>query len=289
MDELSGVLDNINKLDIPAPVDAYIRDLKGTFNFYDDLFRLYRDLMKIPDTDIKGDYYRDLFLGVVTYYIKEKYSNFKPTCLRLINKSIDRTAKVVKLKAERDSIYKLLLGIKYRLVRLERILFLKDVDYDNEVFFRSIRDTYSKNIQIKTVRVFNDTKFGQAIKTYDQLFILGHGDERGSDLGGKNVTAKWLSEKMSQPDTIVKVLGVFSCQKNLSSSILKNKVDYFITDSSISSPDYAEMFLFGFFQNYLKSWRIKDSFEIAGVAPIFRASANLRMELFERGALISRR
>ena len=289
MEELNGVLDLLNALDMPSPVNEFIDDLSGSYSFYDDLFTIYRKLEAMPVVDKKSDFYKEVFMSIVSYYTMTKYPRLSVKCLKSINKALIQLPNVVRKKTEKEAIYGILLGIKYRIVKLKRSLFLVDSWYDKEVFFRSIRDTFSNNVRIRTIRKFNEIKFKQATRQYDQLYIFGHGDDRGSDLGGKNISASWLKEVLSKSDSTIKVLGLFSCQRNLNTSTLKNAVDYLITDSSISSPDYTEMFLFGFFQNYLKSWRIKDSFEIGGLAPIFRASANIRMELYERGLLVSRR
>lgn len=65
------------------------------------------------------------------------------------------------------------------------------------------------------------------------------------------------------------MLGLFSCQENLSNSLIMDNVDYFLTDSILSNAHINEMFAYGYVQNYVRSHRVVDSFDIARIGPIF--------------------
>ena len=148
-----------------------------------------------------------------------------------------------------------------------------------------IRDS-GKYVTSVWVSKFDERKFEHAVSTYNQLFIFAHGDETGTFLGEKQIKPDWLIDKLQYPDKCVDVLGLFSCQENLSESQVRNNVDYFLTNSYMSNAHINEIFTYGYIQNYVRSHIVIDSFDIGRLGPIFRANSNPGIELYEGGTRI---
>ncbi len=286
-DKSPDILDLLNWEHLPEPVQQYLGRLRGKYSFFDDLYNFKWGLEDLPSGFAEQDYFKNLFLGLVYYFLKDEDERNAVRALKCLNSSIAETKNIIIDPKNQVLIRSTLISVKHRLTRLDKILFLVDDKYDTEVNFRSIRRHYEKNVKAHWVSKFDERKFEEALHMYDQLFIFAHGDESGTALGDKEITANWLTQKLDKPGLNLSVLGLFSCQENLSESDVKNHVDYFITDSIMSNPHMNEMFSYGYIQNYLKSYRVFNSFEIGTLSLIFRATSNVGIQLYEGGRLIS--
>lgn len=284
--EAGDILDVLNWKDIPESVQEFVGRLRGRYTFFDDLYNFKRGLQKISPTTSAESYYCNLFLGIVYYYLVDEKPGNKGIALKCIQKAIAETRNHITDSEKQSLVLRMLVSVKHRLTRLDRIVFLIDSNYDGEVSFESVRRHYGKYVTSVWVSKFDESKFDRALRTYNQLFIFAHGDETGTFLGEKQIEPDWLIDKLNYPDKCVDVLGLFSCQENLSESQVRNKVDYFLTDSYLSNAHINEMFTYGYIQNYVKSHIVVDSFDIGRLGPIFRANSNPGLELYEGGTRI---
>ncbi|MFI5405624.1 MAG: hypothetical protein ACHQ1D_03835 [Nitrososphaerales archaeon] len=287
-----GILDVLNKRDLPEVVKGYVKNLKGKDSFFDDLYhlkwKLENELKRISPKLKKEIYFIKLFLGLVYYYLEDEDVDNITKALEFLNDTISQTVKIIKEPRKRTVLLSILISVKHRLTRLDKLVFLIDAELSSSKYLTSVQRHYSKYLRMKRIVQFDESKFQDALRRNDQMFIFAHGDESGTYLGGKKITESWLIKCLKKPEMQLSVLGVFSCQENLSKSRVKDFVDYFITDTISSSLDYNEMFAYGYVHNYLKSWRVFDSFEIGKLGPVFRANSDVRLELYQGGTPISR-
>ena len=284
--EAGDILDVLNWKDIPKSVQKFVGRLRGKYTFFDDLYNFKRGLEQLDPATKAESYFCDLFLGIVYYYLVDEKPRNREIALHYLQKSINNTRDQIADPQRQSLVLRMLSSVKHRLTRLDRILFLIDTNYEKEVFFESVRRHYDKFVTSVWLSNFDDRKFERAICTYNQLFIFAHGDETETFLGKKLIQPEWMIANLQHPEKCVEVLGLFSCQENLSNSLIMDNVDYFLTDSILSNAHINEMFAYGYVQNYVRSHRVVDSFDIARIGPIFRANSNPRLELFEGGTRI---
>ena len=269
-----NIYDFINRDLIPQPIIDINEKESETFLFIKELYDLRNKLRSRKcriECKIKGnEKYRKLFLSLVQFYLYDYRSS------KYYLKSIEKYE-------WNNEIQSLLLAIKYKMIKLEKVLFLISDDYSDKVEFYSLKRKYKKFIQIKNISKYSAESFKRAVMKFEQIFIFGHGSEKATYLGSTPLTPRFLEKILKIQNKKIGVLGIFSCQEKFNVDLIQCNVDYFITDRIQGVGVFCEMFAYGYFRNYFKTYSIIESFEMGKVVPVFRAVASPGFELYENG------
>jgi hypothetical protein len=262
---------------IPEPVLDFYR-LTPLESFQENIVDLEDQLSRYSGTTTESDYFKWLFLGLCYYFIGRKsyvahleraqgtglYPEFLPLIIQLI----------------------------YENKKAERILVI--VSYD-EALNRHIRKLSRLNthITIKTPEAGFDTEeMFRTWNTYDQVFLIGHGEDRHAGyeghikLGDTVLTPTGLLAYLESNPLHPKILGVFACGSAFHTTALKNHFDFFITDHESSVPMFAEMFLYGYLVEYYRDHHVQHAFESGRLATLFRAKSDPTYKMYVRGVTL---
>lgn len=273
-----GVYDSINRKKMPGDIPNFIYRETGRYNFFDDLYTLRKELREFNSTTEddsnkeQEEYYKRLFSCLVYFFLGDTED-----CLTNLNWLQKNTQDPI--------IKRLLVSLKYKILPLQKILILISSEGKEEVNYSSISRKY-KDVDLLFIYNFIEKNFVESLHKYKQIFLIGHGDEEETKIGGKEVTVPWLCGLLDEnPNKKIGLLGVLSCGEAFDNSEIYTRVDYFITDTITSNLQFSEMFLFSFIQNYLLFPDVPNSFTMGKIATSLRAVANPGFVLYEGGVL----
>lgn len=267
-----NIFDSINRRKLPGDLPNFIYRETGQYNFFDDLYSLRNELREFKPADDKEEYSEKLFSCLVYYFLGD-YED----CLRNIKWVLDNT--------QDPMIKRLLVSLKYKILPLRNILILISNDGQEAVKYSSISRKH-KEVDLVFIYNFSERHFINSLNEYDQIFLIGHGDEEQTKIGGKEVTVPWLCEILDEnPQKRVGLLGVLSCGGAFDNDKIYNRFDYFVTDTITSNLQFSEMFLFSYIQNYMKLPDVPNSFMMGKIGTALRAVANPGFILYEGGVL----
>lgn len=285
--EFKNMFEAINIEDLPPGADNFINMEDYKYSFYDDLYTLkwilWDELTVQGKLTPKQRYFSHVFLAFVNYFLIDKDAKHAGYCLTHIDEILVGDYAELVTSARCQVINKLLVHLKYRIKSIPDVIILVDKEYDEDVFFKSMRFELFRSVQVRFIETFSSELFQDCLSRFDQVMLIAHGDETGTYFSEFQITSDWLVSQLQSFAHPVAALGIFSCQENWSTSAAKEYVDYFITDSISSNPQFNEIFLCAFLQSYFKTGLMVDAFNIASLGPLFRASSDVRFEMFERG------
>ena len=259
---------------IPNPVLDFYRSTPPE-SFQENVIALEDQLSTYSGTTVESDYFKWLFLGLCHYFLGRKsyvahleraqgtglYPQFLPLIVQLI----------------------------YEIKKADRILIL--VSYD-EALNRHIKklSRLSTHITIRTPdAAIAPEDMMRTWNTYDQVFLLGHGEDMRDGyeghikLGGTNLTPSSLLAYLESNPLHPKVLGLFACGNGFNTMPIKHHFDFFMTDHESSVPIFAEMFLYGYLVEYFRNHRVQHAFESGKLATLFRAKSDPTYKMYVRG------
>jgi len=259
---------------IPQPVlDFYQRTPPESFQ--ENIVLLEDQLSHYSGATAASDYFKWLFLGLCHYFLGRK-------------------SYVAHLeRAQGTSLYPqflpLIIQLIYENKKADRILII--VSYD-EALNRHIKKLSRLNTHI-TIKIpdesFDQEEMLRTWNTYDQVFLLGHGEDQHEayeghiKLGSTMLTPSALLAYLESNPLHPKILGLFACGSGFNTMAIKNHFDFFITDHESSVPMFAEMFLYGYLVQYYRDHRIPHAFESGRLATFFRAKSDPTYKMYVRG------
>lgn len=285
--DLSNLYEIINRNSLPPELRAYYGANPGDINnLAGDIIKL-KLLLLAYKTDVKEvNKTSYLFLAVLGLFSGE----YKLSLYFI------RKLESLKLNKKETS---LIMEIKYSIRKLDKILVLvsmpKDEAEEEKIYLKSIKDL-SKRINRKTryssyrrklvVRYVNDITakdFRSCFTKFEQIFIVGHGDEIGMDLGEKELLPDDIISKLKGKLDKPNLLGLFSCGEAFNKREIWENVDYFITDTNQSVPVFFEMFLYGYISTYYRNRDVLKAFDAGWILPTIRATGDPYFQLKEKG------
>lgn len=259
---------------IPDPVLDFYRTTSPD-SFQENIVLLEDRLSHVLETGPESAYFKSLFLGLCHYFLGRKS----------YVAHLER-AQVTGLFPE---FLPLIIQLIYENKKAERILVI--VSYD-EALNRHIKKLgrLSTHITIKTPdAAFDPEEMLRTWNTYDQVFLLGHGEDQDDAyqghirLGGTILTPASLLAYLESNPLHPKILGLFACGNGFNTMAIKNHFDFFITDHESSVPMFAEMFLYGYLVEYYRDHRVQHAFESGRLATLFRAKSDPTYKMYVRG------
>jgi hypothetical protein len=262
---------------IPEPVKEFYR-YGPDESFYEKVILLEERLIAYGASTNAQEYFKQVFLGLCHYFMGRKSYL---ACLE---------------KAEAIGLYPeflpLIVQLKYEIKRAERTLII--VSYD-DALNRHVTKLKRINEHISVIPAaipFDIEDMLRSWNKYDQVFLLGHGEDKTDTyeghitLGDKVLTPSMLISYILANPLHPRILGIFSCGEAFNTAEIKSHFDFFMTDRESSVPVFAEMFLYGYLQEYYQRYKMDRAFQCGKLATIFRAKSDPTYEIYLRGVTL---
>jgi len=188
---------------------------------------------------------------------------------------------------------RLAMEIRYSIRKLDKIIIL--TSFEKATPLQSLQNFKSEAIKekifreswdglvIQNVTKFTETDLKSYFQKYEQVFIIGHGNSIGIEIGDRIIglgdIVPTIQNVMNKPN----VLGIFSCGDAFNKEEIWNNVDYFVTDTFFSAPLYAEMFLYGYIPSYYRNRDVLKAFDAGWILPAINAISDPSFTMREKG------
>ncbi|MDZ4747577.1 MAG: hypothetical protein SH808_03770 [Saprospiraceae bacterium] len=288
--DLKNLYDIINRDLLPPELRLYYQiDPNDQFDLALDIRNLKSLLLayKTKNTEVNKTTY--IFLAVLGLFSGE---------YRL---SLYFIRKIESLKMTRRET-SLIMEIKYSIRKLDKILVLvskpQNEDEEDKIYLTSIKDlarrinrgtrytAYRGKLVVKYINTITAKDFRSCFTKFEQVFIVGHGDDISMDLGEKKLQPSDIISKLKGKLDKPNLLGLFSCGEAFNIKDIWDNVDYFITDTSQSVPVFFEMFLYGYISSYYRNSDVLKAFDSGWILPTIRATGDPYFQLKEKGYLV---
>ena len=251
------------------------------YSFRGELYHLRKKLLaeRAKHYPPEREFYRLLFIAICDYHLgANKYAvQFLDMALALDTG---------------HQLYPLIMQIKYSVVRLARTLVVVSLEDELAYNFRRLEEI-DRRIEVDIFPDYaNPEDLAKRWKGFNQVFLVGHGEEAsdGKDglivLGDLELAPGDLEDLFSDKQALPAVFGVFSCGNSFERPSTSNRIDYYLTDTFSSVPEFLEMFLAGYLTEYCRSYDIGLAFQKGKLATLFRADSNPSYVLYSRGILV---
>lgn len=260
--------------DIPGPVADFYRNAPQ-LSFQDEITRLEEGLMQYRGDTPARNYFKWLFLGLCHYLLGRKsYVAY-----------LERAEETAFFPAFLPLIVKL----KYETKRAERILVVVAL---GDQINRNIQKQERLHSHLKVVIAGAGFDISDLLRTwnkYDQVFLLGHGEDRSDGyeghitLGAQVLTPSMLKEHIRANPLHPKIIGICCCGMAFDDPDIKRHFDFFIMDMESSVAIFVEMFINGYLLEYYRSYNVIDGFQHGRLATLFRAKSDPTYEICLRG------
>lgn len=260
--------------DIPEPVAAFYRNAPFQ-SFQDEIIRLEEGLIHYNGDTPARNYFKWLFLGLCHYLFGRKsYVAY-----------LERAEET----AFFPSFLPLIVRLKYEAKKAGRILVVVSL---GEQINRHIQKLERLHPHLKVVIAGAGFEISDLLRTwnkYDQVFLLGHGEDRSDGyeghitLGPQVLTPSMLKEHIRSNPLHPKIIGICCCGMAFDDPDIKSHFDFFIMDMESSVAIFVEMFINGYLLEYYRSYNVIDGFHHGRLATLFRAKSDPTYEICLRG------
>lgn len=271
----------INRFELPKELQSYY-DFVGDdkFSLEGDLYKLKKLLLRYKSKSKAEEINTCLFLAILGYYIGE----YKLT-LYFIRKLEKEEITQIQIR--------LILDLKYYIRKLDKIIVLTSVEATSLRSLTKVERYVNRGLPPKCKRLvikpLDELKLKDLkayFKNYEQVFLVGHGDDKIIEIGGFSLEAHHIIPLLQNQYDKPNVLGIFSCENAFGIPSIRKNVDYFITDNAISAPVFIEMFLYGYLRNFYDFYSIQRAYDAGRILPTIRAVKDVSILLYERGVKI---
>ncbi len=271
----------VNRFKLPKELQQYYKFVGKPGNTLEaDIYRLKSLLLKYRNRDRKEEINTAIFLAIIGYYI----GHYRLTLYFIRQLEAESLEPVLK---------QLLLELKYNIRILDKVLVITSEDATYMTSLRKVasyanRKMPGKRKKLVILKAKNLTfrKLAHYFKSYEQVFLVGHGDDRVISLGKKEIglpdIASLLQGQFDKPN----VVGIFSCGNAFRDPSIWEHVDFFMTDNQQSVPVFAEMFLYGYLRNFYNFFSVQRAYDAGNLLPTIRAVNALSIELYAKGDII---
>jgi len=260
--------------DIPKPVTAFYRN--GPYqSFQDEIARLEEGLIQYNGDTPARNYFKWLFLGLCHYLLGRKsYVAY-----------LERAEETAFFPA----LLPLIVRLKYETKKAGRILVVVSLDEQINPHIQKLERLHP---QLKVIIAGAGFEISDLLRTwnkYDQVFLLGHGEDRGEGyeghitLGGQVMTPSMLKDHIRSNPLHPKIMGICCCGMAFDDPEIKSQFDFFMMDRESSVAIFVEMFINGYLLEYYRSYNVLDGFRNGRLATIFRAKSDPTYEIYLRG------
>ena len=259
----------LKKLTIPDIILNYYMKIEE-FPFLNQVEFLKENLLKINFNSEGDKYFKNLFLGMIYFYLDDKKK-----CLYYLDQAKNNKIDV--------NLNKLINYLRANIVNLNRILIITSMSYERNNNFLKIKKLRKDITLIMSVKRFNVKKYFEYLDKYDQVFMIGHGKDDYIKIGGTPVTQDMFIEYMEKGNKLPEVLGLLSCENAIQDQKLLNNLNYYITDEVVSPQGQIEFFLYGYIKSFSKSKSILEAFRAAKIAVLFRTPFSPSFVIYTNG------